>query len=103
MSKPIPKEMIRDELLGQFRNFARYWAQHKGTDLEKCEGLVHSILTTIDGRGVFPAIDLVIRPHPDDKQYHIDNGDDYIEDGTVINDDVLLHELFYKKAESKEG
>ncbi|MFL1475160.1 hypothetical protein ACJOYF_18365 [Acinetobacter baumannii] len=103
MSEPIPKEKIRDELLGQFRNLARYWAQHEGTDLEKCEGLVHSILTTIDGLGVFPAIDLVIRPHPDDKQYRIDNGDDYIEDGTVINDDVVLNDLFFRKAEIKEG
>ncbi|MBV6572821.1 hypothetical protein JL978_05180 [Acinetobacter baumannii] len=103
MSKPIPKEMILDELLGQFRNLARYWAQHQGTDIEKCEGLVHSILTIFDGRGCFPAIDLVIRPHPDVKQYHIDNGDDYIVDGTIINDDVILNDLFFSKAESKEG
>lgn len=103
MNAPIPKEVIREELLENFRNLARYWAQSEGTDLEKCEGLVHSILTTFDGLSAFPAIDLVMRPHPDDKQYFIDNGCDYIEDGTVINDDVVLNDLFFRKAESKEG
>ncbi|MGR2824193.1 hypothetical protein FY048_01420 [Acinetobacter sp. 1124_18A] len=103
MSKPIPKEVIREELLENFRNLARYWAQSEGSDLEKCEGLVHSILTTFDGLSVFPAIDLVVRPHPEDKQYFIDNGCDYIEDGTVINDDLVLNDLFFRKAESKEG
>jgi hypothetical protein len=37
-----------------------------------------------------------MEPHPDDKQYNIDNGEQWVEDGQIINDDVMLHDLYYK-------
>lgn len=64
-----------------------------------CDGVVFSILNIIDGMsGGFPcAIDLAMSPHPDDKDYYIGNEEQWIEQGQVINDDVMLHELFCQK------
>jgi hypothetical protein len=58
-------------------------------------GLVHSMLARLDGSAGGPTLNLVARPHPDDKAYHQSLGEDWIEDGTVLNADVLLHELLY--------
>lgn len=54
----------------------------------------------IDGiSGGFPcSLDLVCRPHEDDMKYNIENGDDWIDGGTVIND-CMLHELVLKDGE----
>jgi len=96
MNEQYSKEEVLDMFMANIRLVTRHWSMQKGlTDKERCEGLASSILTTIDGRsGGFPcALDLVARPHPDDKQFAIDNDDKYIEDGTVIND-CLLNKLF---------
>jgi hypothetical protein len=37
----------------------------------------------------------VFRPNDEDKQYHIDRGENWIEDGTTISD--MLHEHYYQK------
>lgn len=93
------KEEIREEFLNYLRNLSSYWAnsEHQLTEKERCDGLVFSILATIDGDSyVLPAIDLIFRPHPEDKQYKIDTKENYIEDGICINDDIFLHEIWYK-------
>ena len=64
--------------------------------LEKCNGLAFSILNIFDGTSIeLPAMDIVLRPHEDDKEYLRGEGMDWFEDGMVIND-CYLHELFYK-------
>lgn len=96
----ISEEDLRAQFMDGARCIARYWAGLEGkTSLEVAEGVVHSMLCMIDGcSSAFPsAIDLVARPHPDDKQYHIDNDKDWVEDGTVLNDNWSLHEELYKK------
>lgn len=100
MSKPINKEQAREAFLEHVRSVARYWADPNvscETVLERCEGVAFSILVLLDGGARLPAHDVVVRPHPEDKAYHIENDDDYYVDGIVINDDCQLHELFYKK------
>lgn len=98
MSKVKSKAEIRDVFLSHIKHLVHIWNRSEGTSKEKLEGLAFSIMSTIDGvSGGFPcAIDLVMRPHEDDKQYNIDNGDDYNEDGTCINDDTMLHEVIFK-------
>lgn len=98
MSKVKSKAEIRDEFLSHIKDLVNYWDSINDSNKGKLEGLAFSIMSTIDGvSGGFPcAIDLVMRPHEDDKQYNIDNGDDYIEDGTCINDDTMLHEIIFK-------
>lgn len=99
MSRAYTPEEARDMLLDHMRHLAHYWACQPGqTELQRCEGMAFSILNIFDGTaGAFPcAVDLVLRPHPEDKQYSIDNGDNYCEDGQVIND-CMLHDLFFVK------
>lgn len=101
MSKPYTKEEVLKLFMDQTRTIANYWSKVEGrTEKEKIEGAIFTLLNSIDGMGYpFVAMDLVLRPHPDDKNYHIENGDDYYEDGMAINDCVYLHELFYEKQE----
>lgn len=95
----ISEEELRAQFMDGARCTARYWAGLEGkTSLEVAEGVVHSILCMIDGcSSAFPAaIDLVARPHPDDKEYNIRNGEDWVEDGTVLNANTSLHEELYR-------
>lgn len=104
MSEPEAKtaEEIRRDFMDTLRALADYWAGKGGSNVpgertchERLQGLVHSVLCIFDGvSGGLPAFDIVARPHPDDKAYHIAEGEDWIEDGTVIND-TMLHEFLY--------
>lgn len=98
MSKAYTKEELASCLVNHFKNLAFYWSKQEGSKKDICEGVVHSILCTLDGvSGGFPcAIDLVMSPHPEDKQFHIDEGDNYVEEGMCINDNIYLHDLLYK-------
>ena len=101
MSKAITKEEAREIFIGQCQVICSYWLNESraSTAKDKVEGAVFSIMNIFDGTcGGFPAaIDLVLRPHENDKQYCIDNDEDWIVDGMVINDDVHLHEMIYKE------
>lgn len=93
----MSKEELRDAFMHHVRDMVRYWSQqNERNELRKLEGLAFSILSAIDGTSMgLPAFNLVARVHPDDKQYRIDQGKQWIEDGMCINDDVMLHEEFY--------
>lgn len=96
MSREKTEQEVREEFLSQIRVTARYWARLKGkTDMEKCEGVAFSILSIIDGSSCLPAFDLLVAPHESDKQYHIDNDEDYYKDKMLIND-CMLHEMFHE-------
>lgn len=101
MSKPKTKDECLDEFMRAIRCIVSYWSCQGKTHQGVAEGVAFSILNIIDGMsGSFDcAIDLVMRPHPDDKRFKIDEGDDYIESGTIINDDVYLRELLFKGRE----
>lgn len=103
--KAKSKEELRNDLLSHFNCLVNYWSNVEGSDKYKLEGLLHSLLTTFDGcSGGFPcAIDLILRPHPDDKQYSISEEEDWIEDGTILNDDVMLHEILASVEANKLG
>lgn len=88
---------VRQQLLAQIRQDITYWLQQDGDERRRMEGLVFSILNIFDGTTMaLPAMDIVLSPHPDDKQFHIDEGDNWYESGQVIND-CMLHEEWYKK------
>lgn len=98
MSEQISKGQMRSDFIGAVKCYVNYWSNQDVSKKDALDGLAFGILNIIDGMsGSFPcAIDLVMRPHPEDKQYNIDNDDDYIEDGMVINDDVMLHDGLYR-------
>lgn len=99
-SRAYTAEEVRAQFIKQAKGLAEYWAKEpKQTAKERCEGVAFSILVLIDGEhGQFPAIDLRLAPHPDDKQYCIDQGENWYEPDMSINDCTeCLHELFVRE------
>ena len=102
---PMPRAFtsveMRDQFLESIRNAAHYWATLETPErsiLDRCNGLAFSILNIIDGTDCgFPAsIDLKLSVHESDEQYCKDGGENWVENGQIINDcAVLLHELYY--------
>jgi hypothetical protein len=94
-------EEIRDDFMNTCRSIADYWAgdlRGEYSCRDRILGALHSWLCVIDGVSAgMPAFDLVASPHPDDKQFCIDEGEDWIEPGTVINADDYLHDLLSQK------
>ena len=98
MSKPIDKKTARDMFIDHLKSVVQYWKnESRASDADsKLDGVLHSFLCVLDGVSSHPSIDLVLRPHPDDKAYHEEQDEDYYVDVMVINDDVMLHDLLYK-------
>ncbi len=99
-----PRAYTEEEVRGQFINHLNslidYWLEQKSvqTEKQKMQGLVFSILNIFDGNTfALPAIDLVLSPNVSDKEYHIQNDENWYEKGMVINN-CQLHELFCKKS-----
>lgn len=96
MSTPRAKtaEEARKDFLDHIRHLVQYWANRP----DALNGLAFSILSAIDGSSAaLPAFTLTLDPHPDDKQYAIDNGENWYEPGVAINSDCHLHDMYYKQ------
>lgn len=97
-SRVYTKEETREMFLAELEDKVTYWRNLKTPATDPFDGLLHSILCVIDGVAGLPSFDITVRPHSDDKKFHEDEGENYFEDGLVINDDVYLHDLLYKKS-----
>lgn len=95
-------EEARAEFIGHVQHLAFYWSRQEGTPRELLDGLTHSILCIFDGVTHLPAFDIVLAPHEDNKQYAIDNGDNWYEPGMVIND-CHLHDMLYREDTQEAG
>lgn len=96
MSRAKTADEVREEFLYQVKVISNYWASIPGkTDKERCKGVAFSILNILDGTSSLPAFDLLVSPNEDDKQFNIDEGENYYEPKMMIND-CMLHELFCK-------
>ncbi len=106
MSKEKTEDEIRTEFLNRIRAYVTEWDSNPlRTSKEKLNGLAFSILAMLDG--VDPLIcGFIVAPstHEDDKQYNIDNGDDYYPQNheSDVKCDIAggLHDLFYQKEET---
>lgn len=98
MSRAFTNDEIREQFLETVRNLSKYWAaQPNKTEQERCDGLAFSLLNVFDGTsGDLPAFTITATPHPADKDFHIEAGTNYFAEGSVINADCMLHELYYK-------
>lgn len=97
---PTPRAYTPEELRGQvldhIRLMVQYWADLPGLDnVARCDGVAFSILTMLDGSSELPVFDLVARSSDEDKQYHVEQGQNWVADGTTINEDCMLHESYY--------
>lgn len=99
MSRAFTAQEAREKFLSIAREKASFWATLPDkTPEERCNGLVSSMLAVFDGiTDGMPAIDLVLRPQADDTKLCQALGEDYYEDGTVINGGNLHAE--YEPAE----
>jgi hypothetical protein len=109
-----PRAYTEDEivglLIGNIRATVRYWATLPDTDKAtgrlltvegRCEGVAFSILSLLDGASLnMPAFDLIARPHPDDRQTHEAEGENWFEPGSVVS--VSLHDHFFHRPTTKE-
>jgi len=95
VSKDEPRarteEEVREEILSLIRSNIKFWAESsRKTDFEKCEGVAFSILDIFDGATfVLPAMDISLSPHPDDKQFNIEHGNNWYEPGMIISNTIL--------------
>lgn len=90
MSRQKTVEEVRQEFLDQMKGIGREWLRiqkEENYDTKRTmEGFLFSIYNVFDGTSCLPGFDIIVRPHPDDKQFHIDEGENYYED-------VYLHEI----------
>lgn len=94
MAEPraMTPDEVRQRFLAQVRDAVRYWEARPGLSAhDRCEGVAHTVLAILDGsmEGL-PSADIVFRPRPEDKPYLQGEGENWIEDGTVINADERL-------------
>lgn len=105
---PTPRayteDEVRDMLINQIRAVVRFWADLPDVDratgrhitvYDRCDGVAFSILSILDGSTLgLPAFDLVPAPHEEDKQYFIENSENWFEP-VVISE--ALHEHYCNK------
>ena len=103
MSREYNEEEVREMFIKKVNSLIEYWHKESRTPdtKDKLEGLAHSILVVIDGNNSsLPKFVLAPDPHPSDKQYHIDNRDNFFPENhaSKINCDIsgCLHELLNK-------
>lgn len=102
-SREYTAEEIREQFLDHIWGMLRYWRDLPDqTVQERLEGLAFSILVALDGGAMdLPAFLVAPTPHPDNKQYAIDEGKNYYPQNS--DDDVQgqiaggLHELFHTR------
>ena len=100
MSRAITEREARTRFLKCIHDICDEWARFPDkTPLERCEGTAFSILVMFDGESAdFPAMDISLSPHPDDKEYHKSLHEDWYEDCMIINDcDYELHHMFINR------
>ena len=79
-------EEMRAQFLSVVRGYVDYWENLPGKSVhERLEGLAFSILVVLDGEAVdFPGCDVIPRTHPDDKEWHIERGENWFPEGVDI-------------------
>ena len=92
------KKEVRQSLLHYIKSLENYWLTLPDKTIEeRMDGLIFSILVTFDGESVeFPAMDIVLSPHPSDEEYNKAIDSNWFKDGMKINDDSYLHEEWCK-------
>lgn len=99
-----PRVMTTDEVKARFlthvRDMVAYWdARPEKTCREKMEGVVFSILATLDGASAdMPGFVLAPHPHPDDAEYNRVSGENWYPPAPTVDGDIAgtLHEEVFR-------
>jgi hypothetical protein len=94
------KEEVLNDFMDGIRSLVDYWSSEdyvKDRDQRyRLQGLAHSILTLIDGLSSDnPGFNLVVNVHPEDKEYNIKRGENYYENGMIINDETCMNDILF--------
>lgn len=101
MSKEYTKEEVRQKFLELVWNCIDCWYHLPGkTCLDRMEGLAFGMLVILDGGTSLPGFIVAPSPHPEDKEYLKDQGENWFPENheSLINCDIAggLHEVFHK-------
>ena len=101
LKEPYNEEEVTENFLNGVHDCIDYWEKYGNDTRDKLEGLAFSILVMIDGeQGDIPKFILAPDPHPEDKQYLIENHQRYYPENykSNVNCNISggLHDLFYK-------
>ena len=106
MCREYTKEEMREKFLKNIESIVRYWSDvnlnPKRDNIKyRCEGVGFSIMGLLDGCNCgMPSMLLIPYPHPDDKQFHIENNENYYPEPTqeMLEADIGggLHEELFK-------
>ena len=107
MTKPreYTTNEIREMFLDQVRGNIEYWNKvelkpENDNQKYRIEGAIFSTLVLLDGGTNLSGWIVAPCPHPEDKQFHIDNQSNYFPENhdVEIKGDIAgcLHELFHK-------
>ena len=107
-SREITYEEIENEFVDRVWNLVDYWKKVEGrTEEEKIEGVVFSILTMLDGCSGGVGYVVAPLPHKDDKEFHIETGENYYPENhnsnVKCNISGCLHEIFSDKGRRKSS
>lgn len=110
--RELTEEEVRAALLDNIWGIIGYWEKVDGKDgpktvRDRISGAVFSVLVTLDGGSMgLPKFIVAPDPHPDDREYHQDQGEDWFpenHDSDVVCDlSGGLHELFHQHDPQKE-
>lgn len=108
MSEPRQwtEKEIREKFLRQVAGMSEYWAKLQPVDgtpktvQERLDGLAFSILAMLDGCNIgIPGFIVAPAPHDDDKEYCINEGENWFPQQADLCDiGGGLHELYHKVA-----
>jgi hypothetical protein len=100
--RKMTTEEVRERFLQQVWAYIDYWERDSRTPSVhgKLSGLAFSMLVILDGGSpALPSCIVAPQPHPDDKKYHQENGDNWFPENNdvAIKGDIAgcLHEQFH--------
>ncbi len=98
-SRAKTEKETKMEILEYIKTMRNYWIDLPSKSLkERMNGIIFSILVMFDGESDLPAMDIVIRPHEDDRDYNEKYDTNWFPDGLILEDGDL-HNLWgeYRK------
>ena len=110
MSKQYTKEEVMGMFMDKVWSMVDYWneLEDKKTTRERISGTVFSLLAMLDGAGEIPSFIVAPSPHPEDKQFHIDENESYFPENHLLETKLKcdlggsLHDTFYRLDPKKD-
>lgn len=106
-SREITCDEVENEFVDRVWNLVEYWKKIEGGTVdEKVEGVAFSILTMLDGYSGGVGYVVAPLPHEDDKEFHLENGENYYPENhnsnVKCNISGCLHDLFGEKCRERK-